>query len=289
VGATLLHGEIQWHTFASYALPCQTLLCWTVPPLLSITRQHNATGYWWEGLTSAAVPPTSTSDVVGQHNQVGCVTFRAAIICVHKDIKALAEYRHSDLGLRIYTEAITKQRNGGDLKQKLKCSACCWDCSVLSAPSTGQQSLGARLDAHGAQFHLLATACAHVGLAFVLFHTKKQSVVVHLKSGSCCVNRFFLLAYFFCSYWDAETWDGFVATFHCWILSRWKTEGQVGSFDFASVIRCGRLNMLPLEGQITNVHHTVLRVILFVSWRKEKDTGSCYCICCSSYYAFIYV
>lgn len=42
-------------------------------------------------------------------------------------------------------------------------------------------------------------------------------------------------------------------------------EGKVDLFDFASVIHFGHLNMLPLEGQITSVHHTALCVILFVS------------------------
>jgi len=37
---------------------------------------------WWEGLTSTALPPTSTSDVVGQHNKIGGITFGAAL--VHK-------------------------------------------------------------------------------------------------------------------------------------------------------------------------------------------------------------
>jgi len=34
-----------------------------------------------EHSTSTAIPPTSTSDVVDQHNKTGSITFRAALIC----------------------------------------------------------------------------------------------------------------------------------------------------------------------------------------------------------------
>jgi len=43
--------------------------------------------YWWEGSTSTAVLPTSTSDIIGRHNKTGGITFGAAL--VHKLIKAL--------------------------------------------------------------------------------------------------------------------------------------------------------------------------------------------------------
>mgnify|MGYP001853016420 CR=1 FL=1 len=36
--------------------------------------------YWWEGSTSTAIPQTFTSDVVGQYNKIGGITFRAALI-----------------------------------------------------------------------------------------------------------------------------------------------------------------------------------------------------------------
>ena len=37
-------------------------------------------GYWWERSTSIAIPPTSASNIMGQHNEIGGVTFGAAII-----------------------------------------------------------------------------------------------------------------------------------------------------------------------------------------------------------------
>jgi len=35
--------------------------------------------YWWEGSTPTAMPSTSTSDIVGQHNKMRGVTFGASL------------------------------------------------------------------------------------------------------------------------------------------------------------------------------------------------------------------
>ena len=35
--------------------------------------------YWWEGSTPTTVLPSSTSDVMGQHNERGGSTFRASL------------------------------------------------------------------------------------------------------------------------------------------------------------------------------------------------------------------
>jgi len=43
--------------------------CQTAPLLPSVTWQQHAMGYWWEGSTSAAIPPISISDAVGQHHK----------------------------------------------------------------------------------------------------------------------------------------------------------------------------------------------------------------------------
>jgi len=41
-------------------------------------------GYWWEGSTSTAIPPTSATDAVGEHNKIGGITFGAALLeCLH--------------------------------------------------------------------------------------------------------------------------------------------------------------------------------------------------------------
>ena len=50
------------------------------PLLPSVTQQQNTMGYWWEGSASTAVPPTSASDIVGQHHQAGGIMFGAAFI-----------------------------------------------------------------------------------------------------------------------------------------------------------------------------------------------------------------
>jgi len=74
------HGGMQWHTFASSALPRQTPFSQTVPLLPSVTRQQNRMEYWWEGSAPTATPPTSTSDITGQQNKIGGITFGAAIL-----------------------------------------------------------------------------------------------------------------------------------------------------------------------------------------------------------------
>jgi len=60
--------------FTLYAFPHQTPFCQTAPLLTSVTQQQRVTEYWWEGSTSNAIPPTSTSDTVGQHSKIGGIT-----------------------------------------------------------------------------------------------------------------------------------------------------------------------------------------------------------------------
>ena len=76
--------RVQFHCFASYALPCQMPFCQTAPLLPSVTWQQNGTECWLEGSTSAAIPPTSTSVVMGQHNKIGGITFRAALVLCYQ-------------------------------------------------------------------------------------------------------------------------------------------------------------------------------------------------------------
>ena len=52
IGCNLFpYGRIKLHSFASYALPCQTPFCHTAPLLSSVARQKNLTEYWREGST----------------------------------------------------------------------------------------------------------------------------------------------------------------------------------------------------------------------------------------------
>ena len=74
------HGGVQWHIFSSSAFPCQTPFCQTAPLLPSVTQQQNGTDYGWEDSTSTAIPPTSTTNIVGQHNKIGGITFGAGSI-----------------------------------------------------------------------------------------------------------------------------------------------------------------------------------------------------------------
>ena len=74
------HGGIQWHTFASFTLPCHMPLWQSAPLLPSVAWQQNTMGYWWEGSASIVMSPTSASHVMDQHPKIGGVTFRAALV-----------------------------------------------------------------------------------------------------------------------------------------------------------------------------------------------------------------
>ena len=74
----ILHGEIQWCPFSSYTLPCQTPFCQTFPLLPSVAQQQNVMKYWWEDSIPTAIPPTSASDFVSQHNEIGGIAFGVA-------------------------------------------------------------------------------------------------------------------------------------------------------------------------------------------------------------------
>jgi len=65
-------------------------LCQTAPLLPSVTWQQNVMEYWWEGSTSTAIQPTSTSDVVCQNNKIGGITFRAFHIFIQSYLCLLA-------------------------------------------------------------------------------------------------------------------------------------------------------------------------------------------------------
>ena len=87
------HGGIQFHSSASYTLPCSTPFCRTVPLLPSVTWQQNLREYWWEGSTSTAVPPTSASDIMCQHCSKGGISFGTALI-------------HSLLGIWVFSASV---------------------------------------------------------------------------------------------------------------------------------------------------------------------------------------
>lgn len=79
------HGWIQWHTFISYTLPCQTSFCKTPPLLPSVVQPQNELECWWEGSNSTAILPTFTSDHTSQR-KIGGITFGAAhvLLCSGK-------------------------------------------------------------------------------------------------------------------------------------------------------------------------------------------------------------
>ena len=48
----------------------------------SAAWQRNVMENWWESSASTAIPP-SASSIVGQHNQIGCITFGATLIFLY--------------------------------------------------------------------------------------------------------------------------------------------------------------------------------------------------------------
>jgi len=49
----------------------------------SVTWQQNVTKYWWEGSALTATPLPSTSKIVGKHDKIGGIIFRATLIVDH--------------------------------------------------------------------------------------------------------------------------------------------------------------------------------------------------------------
>jgi len=61
-----------------------------------LLHSNKVTENRWGGSASTAIPLTSASDVMGQHNKIGGITFRAALIDVSQwgpmfHIKTIAE------------------------------------------------------------------------------------------------------------------------------------------------------------------------------------------------------
>jgi len=59
--------------------------CQTAPLQPSVTRQQNVTKCWWEVSTSTVLPPTFTSDFMGEDNKIGVITIGAAFVFQSKN------------------------------------------------------------------------------------------------------------------------------------------------------------------------------------------------------------
>jgi len=81
-GSFFQQGGIQFHTFVSLTFPCQTPLYQTIPLLPSVMQKQRVTEYWWEGSSSAAIPP-SASDIVCRQNKTGDNTFGGVFVCMY--------------------------------------------------------------------------------------------------------------------------------------------------------------------------------------------------------------
>ena len=105
IGYNFFRMEEFNYTFASYALACQMPFYQTAPLLSSVAWQQNLTEYWREGPTSAAISPTSASDVVDQRNKIGVINFRVTIIYVSKGrvwVRNLSQTRARKGGIGIW-------------------------------------------------------------------------------------------------------------------------------------------------------------------------------------------
>jgi len=49
--------------------------------------------YWQEGSTPTAIPPTSTSDIVDQHNEIGGINFGAVLVLLENTLHNNAKFQ----------------------------------------------------------------------------------------------------------------------------------------------------------------------------------------------------
>jgi len=74
-------NECQWVQFPTWKNSV-THLCF-ISTFMSDTILSDME-YWWEGSAPTAIPPTSASDVMGQHNKIGDISFEAALVICQK-------------------------------------------------------------------------------------------------------------------------------------------------------------------------------------------------------------
>ena len=79
VGAIFSTWRNSVHTFPSSTLACQMPFCQTTPLLPYVAWPENLAKHWREGSVSTAILPTAASGVVGQHNNIGGITFGATV------------------------------------------------------------------------------------------------------------------------------------------------------------------------------------------------------------------
>jgi len=79
------YGVIQFLPFATYIFPCQTPICLGTSLLPSVAWQQSVMEYWGQ---VQPVLPYITSDVMGQHEKRGGITYWAAFIytLLHGDL-----------------------------------------------------------------------------------------------------------------------------------------------------------------------------------------------------------
>lgn len=70
--------------FKMFCVIC-IIYCWWfyVCLIFSVAYQHSLMEYCKERSTSVAIPPPSASDVMGQHNKIGGIIFRATLVFIY--------------------------------------------------------------------------------------------------------------------------------------------------------------------------------------------------------------
>jgi len=71
------HGGVQWHTFVSYAPPCQTLLCQRASLLSSVTQQQNI--IFMRRFNLYCYTTNICLWLMDQHSKIGGTIFGAAL------------------------------------------------------------------------------------------------------------------------------------------------------------------------------------------------------------------
>ena len=80
----LSHVGIQWYTFASSALPCQTPFGQTAS-LLPLSHSNNMQQNTRS--TPTAIPPTSTFEFIDHYNKIESITFRSKFIYLWVEVR----------------------------------------------------------------------------------------------------------------------------------------------------------------------------------------------------------
>ena len=105
-------GGIQFHTLSSPTLPLSDVILSDCPSAAICHTPQNVMGCWQKGSTSTAISPTSTSDIVGQCDNIRGITLRTAFIALWLFIhieKSLMSLRNKECRPREFATNFTEK------------------------------------------------------------------------------------------------------------------------------------------------------------------------------------